>query len=84
MVVLMFIHVGGGPTNVRVDLIIVSVGRQDALIFIYLKKCVIETALLASAGSLLLCCIVGMCQPRPSLLCDHCNNGSFARCYSGL
>jgi hypothetical protein len=44
------------------------------MIFIYFKNYVVATALLKSAGSLLLCWIVATCQPRSSLLCDHCSD----------
>jgi hypothetical protein len=46
MVVSKFVHVGGGPTYVSFGLISsepgASVGRQGAIIFIYLKICCIK------------------------------------------
>jgi hypothetical protein len=62
----------------HVNFWLISVGRRDEMIFIYLQKCVIATGLLTSAGSLLLCCTVETDQIHPLLLCNHCSDGIVA------
>jgi hypothetical protein len=54
--------VGAHLCQFHIDLIRSAVGRRDAMIFIYFKKCVIATGLLMSVCSLLLCCTTRMDQ----------------------
>jgi hypothetical protein len=66
---------GSHPCRFQVHLIIAGVGRQVAIIFIYLfKKYFIAMGLLTTTDPLVLCYTRAMGPPRPSLLCDHCSD----------
>jgi hypothetical protein len=73
--------VGPHPCQFWVDLIEAGVAMQDAIILFILKICYSNepTGVSGSIASML------HSNDGPTLpMCDHCSNGSFARCYSGL